>query len=156
MIFVTYGTQPHNFEFLTTVVNQINSEYQVVAQIGESTNSINRPNTMVFDYSDDFSQYVADCDILITHGGVGSIMAGLKQGKKVIVVARLAAANEHIDDHQLEVTNKLAVAGYVYQLNRDQDINQVLAEVSNATLKPYKSNTVHFVSKIEDILLGGN
>ncbi len=155
MIFVTYGTQPHNFEYLTTVVNQINQDYQLVAQIGESTNNITRPNTTVFNYSDDFSQYVADCDILITHGGVGSIMAGLKQAKKVIVVARLAEYNEHIDDHQLEVTNKLASAGYVYQLQRDQDINQVIQEVFNTEFKPYKSNTINFVSKIEDILLGG-
>ncbi|WOO87398.1 glycosyltransferase [Mollicutes bacterium LVI A0039] len=154
MIFVTYGTQPHNFEYLGTVVNAIDSKYQVSVQIGESQNNITRAATSVADYLDNFDQIVEQSDIIITHGGVGSIMAGLKLGKKVIAVSRLAKYGEHVDDHQLEVTTKLASQGHIYHLERDQDINNVLAEVLATEFKPYASNTKNFVENIEKILLG--
>lgn len=154
MIFVTYGTQPHNFGFLGEVINQIDEQYQVVVQIGESTNNIIRKNTEVYRYMDNFQDYVLNCDVLITHGGVGSIMDGLKNGKKVIAVSRLADCYEHVDNHQLEITNKLAKDGYIYHLQRDQDINDVIKEVSGFEFKVYQSNTENFVSQIEKILRG--
>lgn len=154
MIFITYGTQPHNFEFLGNVVNQISKQYQVVAQIGESVNNIQRPQTEVFEYSDNFAEYITNCDILITHGGVGSIMGGLKHGKKVIVIPRIAKYGEHVDDHQLEVTNKLANEGFIYYMHREENINQVLSNVMNTDFKPYISNTANFVAHIEQILRG--
>lgn len=154
MIFVTYGTQPHDFKYLGTLVNTIDPEYQVAVQIGESTNNITRDNTQVVQYLDNFAEYLANCDILITHGGVGSIMGGLKLRKKVIVVPRLAREHEHVDDHQLEVTNKLANEGYVYYMHRDENINQVLTDVNKTNFKPYISNTANFVDQLEQILRG--
>ena len=37
---------------------------------------------------DDFDKLIKQCDLLITHGGVGSIIAGLKNNKKVIFSAK--------------------------------------------------------------------
>lgn len=154
MIFVTYGTQPHDFAFLGEVINQIDEKYQVVAQIGESSNNITRKNTEIYKYMDNFQNYVLNCDILITHGGVGSIMDGLKNDKKVIAVSRLADHHEHVDNHQLEITNKLASDGYIYHFQRDQDINQVLELVTSFEFNEYQSNTENFVNHIENILRG--
>ncbi len=154
MIFVMYGTQPHNFEYLGTVVNEIDTDYEVVVQIGESINNITRPNTTVMAYTDKFDEYVQRASIIITHGGVGSIMSGLKQHKKVIAVSRLADAQEHVDNHQLEVTTKLAKGDYIYHLSRDENINDVLKQVEAKSFKQYVSNTSNFVSNIEKVLLG--
>lgn len=156
MIFVTYGTQPHNFEYLGTVVNEIASKHQVIVQIGESNNNIIRENTKVCKYMENFDEYVSDCDILITHGGVGSIMGGLKQGKKVIAVPRLGDLHEHVDNHQTEITKKLATDGYIYNMSRYEDINSVIRHVENTAFKTYKSNTSNFVLNIEKILRGEN
>lgn len=154
MIFVTYGTQPHDFKYMGEVVNQIKPDIQVVAQIGESKNNIVRPNTQVYDYIENYPQYVADSEIIITHGGVGSIMGGLQAGKKVIVIPRLAVFGEHIDNHQLEVTTKLSKGNYLYYMQRDEDINQVIAKVEATEFNPYQSNTKNFVRNIENILRG--
>lgn len=154
MIFITYGTQPHDFEFLGTQVNAINQNYKVVAQIGEATNNITRPDTEVFDYTTDFEHYIDQCQILITHGGVGSIMGGLMKGKKVIAISRLAEFGEHVDDHQLEVTTKLAKDNYIYHMQRSEDINEVIEKVLNLEFEVYESNTINFVHNIEQILLG--
>lgn len=154
MIFVTYGTQPHNFKHMGEVVNQINPDIHVVAQIGESTNNIVRPNTQVYDYITDYQQYVVDSEMIITHGGVGSIMGGLQAGKKVIVIPRLADFGEHIDNHQLEITTKLAKGNHIYYMQRNEDINQVIVTVRATDFAPYQSNTQNFVSNIEKILRG--
>ncbi|WOO89163.1 glycosyltransferase [Mollicutes bacterium LVI A0078] len=154
MVFITYGTQPHDFKFMGELANSISQDYQVVAQIGESKNNITRPNTKVFDYTTEFDSYIDDCQILITHGGVGSIMGGLMKGKKVIAISRLAKFGEHVDDHQLEVTTKLAKDNYIYHMQRDEDINQVIKKVLNLEFDAYESNTINFVHNIEQILLG--
>lgn len=154
MIFVTYGTQPHDFHFMNDVVNQIDNKYQVSVQLGESKNTITRPNTEVNRYLPNFDQVVAQSDIIITHGGVGSIMSGLLLGKKVIAISRLADYNEHVDNHQLEVTTKLGAEGYIYNMQRDENINQVLATVIDTEFKPYQSNTSNFINNIEAILRG--
>lgn len=154
MVFITYGTQPHDFKYLGTVINEIDQQYQVAAQIGESNNNIIRPNTEVYTYMDNFADYTANCDILITHGGVGSIMDGLKQHKKVIVIPRLAKYGEHVDDHQLEITTKFANDGYIYYMHRDEHINQVLNKVQTINFKSYESNTKNFVNKFEKLLRG--
>src|SRR4051794_12163679 len=41
--------------------------------------------------------------IIITHGGTGSMLNGIKLGKTVIAIPRLRKNGEHIDDHQLEI-----------------------------------------------------
>lgn len=156
MIFITYGTQPHDFRYLSTLVNRIDSKHEVVVQLGESKNIITRENTEVYDYTDDFNKYVNDCDILITHGGVGSIMTGLKDHKKVIVVPRLEEFAEHVDSHQLEVANKLEKNGHVYKFPRGGDINKAIEEVIESYYIPYESNTKKFVENIEAILLEEN
>lgn len=154
MIFVTYGTQPHNFKFMGELVNQIDAKYQVQVQQGESKNNITRENTIVEAYTSEFDALVANADIIITHGGVGSIMTGLKQGKKVIAISRLEQFCEHVDNHQIEVTTKLANENYIYNFQRGQDINQVLAEVEQMSFAKYESNTTNFVQNMEKILKG--
>jgi UDP-N-acetylglucosamine transferase subunit ALG13 len=46
-------------------------------------------------------------DIVITHGGVGSIFTSLTYNKPTIVVPRYKRFNEHTDDHQLQITKEL-------------------------------------------------
>lgn len=152
MIFITYGTQPHDFKFLSEMVNEIDSKHHLVVQIGESKNIITNQKAKVFKYVDNFDQLIDECQILITHGGVGSIMSGLKKNKKVIVIPRLSEYKEHVDNHQIEITNELAKEGYVYYMHRNQNINSVIEEVEQKEFKKYESNTRKFIENFEKIL----
>ncbi len=153
MIFVSFGTQPHNFKALCQIVNEIDSTYKVIVQLGESENTITRTNTKVFKYSDQYNKYVDECDILITHGGVGSIMDGLERQKKIITIARLSKYQEHIDDHQLEVTNKLASENYCLKYERGCNINDVITQTLNTDFVSYESNTQNFCNELSKIIL---
>jgi UDP-N-acetylglucosamine--N-acetylmuramyl-(pentapeptide) pyrophosphoryl-undecaprenol N-acetylglucosamine transferase len=51
--------------------------------------------------------------VVVCHGGAGIISSALAAGRTPIVVARRAVLGEHVDDHQLELTRKLADWGLV-------------------------------------------
>jgi len=53
------------------------------------------------------------CDCVITHAGVGSILAARRAGHVPVVVPRLKRFDEHVDDHQAELTRALAASGKV-------------------------------------------
>jgi UDP-N-acetylglucosamine--N-acetylmuramyl-(pentapeptide) pyrophosphoryl-undecaprenol N-acetylglucosamine transferase len=50
---------------------------------------------------------------VVCHGGAGIISSALAAGRKPIVVPRRAALGEHVDDHQYQLTRKLAEWGLV-------------------------------------------
>ncbi len=56
---------------------------------------------------------VRSAGVVVCHGGAGIISSALAAGRKPIVIARRAALGEHVDDHQLELTRKLADWGLV-------------------------------------------
>ena len=90
MILITLGTQDKQFTRLLDVVqNEIdngNIKDKVVVQAGHTKYESN--NMEIFDLidRDKFSYLISECDLLITHGGVGSIIIGLQNNKKVIVL----------------------------------------------------------------------
>lgn len=52
-------------------------------------------------------------DIVVCHGGTGSIITALQRGCHVIVIPRRYALGEHYDDHQLEIAQALAARGLI-------------------------------------------
>ena len=102
MILVTLGTQDKSFERLLKAVQKaIDEGYikeKVVVQAGYT--EFTSKDMEIFDFipRDRFDELIEKCDILITHAGVGSILTGLNNGKKVIAAARLSEYKEHIND----------------------------------------------------------
>ena len=90
MIFVTLGTQDKGFKrFLEAIQKQIdlgNIKEKVVVQAG--CTKFESKDMEVFDLIpfDEFDKLISQADLLITHGGVGSIITGLKNNKKVIIL----------------------------------------------------------------------
>ena len=101
MIFVTLGTQDKNFDRLLKAIDaeieKGNIKEKVVVQAGIT--NYKSDNMEMFDLisKDDFESLMGECDLLITHGGVGSILTGLSHGKKVIAASRLAKYKEHVE-----------------------------------------------------------
>lgn len=64
----------------------------------------------------DFAEMQAilrDADLVITHGGTGSLITALRQGCRVVAMPRLFRYSEHYDDHQLEITTAFADRGLI-------------------------------------------
>lgn len=156
MILVTLGTQDKDFSrLLKAVEKQIKNgtiKDKVVAQVG--TTNYKSGFIEMFDLIpvDKFDELMNECDILITHGGVGSILSGLKNGKRVIAAARLKEYKEHVNNHQLEIIENFSNDGYILELKDFDRLDEVLEQAKNFSPKKYESNTENFVRVLEQYI----
>ena len=156
MILVTLGTQDKSFHrLLEAIEKQIklgNIKEEVVVQAGNTKFNSNNMKILDFIPYEEFDQLIEQCDILITHGGVGSIITGLKHQKKVIAAARLSKYHEHGNDHQLQIINSFDKKGYILPLHDFDALDEVLKKVKNFKPKKYKSNTKKMIDIVSSFI----
>lgn len=156
MILVTLGTQDKSFERLLKAIDKEigkgTIQEKVIVQAG--CTKYNSKNMELFDLipTDDFEKLMSECDLLITHGGVGSILSGVTKGKKVIAVPRLAKYKEHTNDHQKQIVNEFSKEGYILALNDMNSLGKTIEKSKNWKPKKYKSNTDNMVKLIENYI----
>lgn len=156
MIFVTLGTQDKSFERLLKLLDkEIEKgviQEKVIVQAGYT--KYESKNMEIFDYvsNDDFKKYIDKCDLLITHGGVGSIFTGLKLNKKVLVMPRLAKYKEQHNDHQLEITEEFTKEGYILSFNDEKTFESAYRKVPKFKPTKYQSNTENMIRLIENFI----
>lgn len=156
MIFVTLGTQDKSFKRLLEMIDKEiikgNIKEKVIVQAGFT--KYDTKNMEIFDLldKDDFDKYIKDCDLLITHGGVGSILTGLKNNKKVIACPRLAKYNEHMNDHQVQIIKRFTDSGFILPLNEFDDLGKILKKVKTFKPNKYQSNTTNMIKLIKDYI----
>ena len=97
-----------------------------------------------------FDELVSKCDLLITHGGVGSIMTGLKKGKKVIACARLAKYKEVVNDHQKQIIENFDKTGYIIGVTNLDDLDKALKRVKDFKPKRFVSNTENMIKLVKE------
>lgn len=153
MIFITLGTQDKPFTRLLDKVESLLKEKKiktrVVVQAGCTKYKSKYMEIFELLPMDEFEKMMDSCDILITHGGVGSIVTGLKKNKKVLAVARLKKYGEHTNDHQLQIIEEFSKKGYILPVNDLDDLEKILNQVDKFKPKKYKSNTDHMVKIVE-------
>lgn len=156
MIFVTLGTQDKKFKrLLNDIQKEIdngNIKENVIVQAGFT--KYESKEMEIFDLldKDEFEQYMKKCNLLITHGGVGSILTGLKNNKKVIACPRLAKYKEHINDHQVQIIDKFSKAKYLLAYNEGDDLGKIIEDSKNFKPQKYVSNTNKIISIIEEFI----
>lgn len=150
MIFVTLGTQDKQFKRLLDAVENINIDEKIIMQTGSTNFATNKKNIEIHDFLslEKFNTYMKEARIVITHAGVGTIIAGLKMNKKMIVAPRLQKYNEHVNDHQLQILETFAKDKYIIPLN---DFSK-LEELVNTDFEPekFKSNNKNFIDKLDN------
>ena len=156
MILVTLGTQDKSFERLLKAVQKaIDEGYikeKVVVQAGYT--EFTSKDMEIFDFipRDRFDELIEKCDILITHAGVGSILTGLNNGKKVIAAARLSEYKEHINDHQIQIVEKFDRLGYILPLKDFDKLGELIKEAKKFQPKKYVSNTENIIKHLEEYI----
>lgn len=81
--------------------------------------------------------YQNKADILIVHGGTGSLMRALNLGKRVLAVPRLSSYGEHVNDHQEDLIKLLSDNKCVISWNESDIFDEKLAESLSYDTKPY-------------------
>lgn len=77
----------------------------------------------------DVQNILRRADIVICHGGTGSLITALQQGCRVVAIPRLFALGEHYDDHQLEITAAFAARGLIEAVDAEQGLATALSRV---------------------------
>ena len=108
MILVTLGTQKQSFKRLLEKIENSKVEGEIIVQAGYTEFNSKKMKIIDFINYAEMEKLVDKADLIITHGGTGSILGPLKKNKKVIACARLAKYGEHVDNHQEELVSIFA------------------------------------------------
>lgn len=156
MIFVTLGTQDKSFHRLLEVIQKLIDEKiideEVIVQAGST--KFSSKQMKIFDFVDmhSFNDYMGKCDVLITHGGVGSIINGLNQNKKVIAIARLEKYGEHENDHQVQIINEFKKNGHILGCLNVDDLENKWKNIRSFTPSAYISNNSSFCELMKQLI----
>lgn len=153
MILVTLGTNDKSFVRLIKKIEELKISGRitedVVVQAGFT--QYESSHLKIFDLipMEEFSRLISECSLLITHGGVGTITSGLQNKRKVIALPRLKEFGEHVNDHQLQIIENFANAGYILASYSVDDLEGVLDKVWEFEPKQYESNTQNMINLVK-------
>ena len=153
MILVTLGTQDQKFYRLLDALENSKIKDTIIVQAGGSSDYQSK-RMEIFKFIDykEMEKYIDKADLIITHGGTGSIIMPLQKGKKVIACARLEKYGEHINDHQKELVSIFAEEGYILEFNDGDDIDEIIKKSVSFKPKKYVSNTENFIKNLKSII----
>ncbi len=156
MILVTLGTQDKPFErLLKAIESQIKKGTitdSVVVQSGFTKYESSYMEIFDLMPMTTFDTLLAEADLIITHGGVGSILGAIRKGKKVIAIPRLAKYHEHTNDHQKQIVEEFVKKGYILTCHNLSKIDETIREAADFVPKKYKSDNLNMIQIIEDYI----
>ena len=148
MILVTLGTQDKNFERLLKAIDKEidkgNIKDKVVVQAGYTKYKSKNMEIFKSVSNDRLEELMDEASLIITHGGVGSILTALKHHKKVIATPRLAKYNEHTNDHQKQIIEEFGRLGYIIPLKDLTKLDKMLVKSKTFKPKEFNSNNENF------------
>ena len=116
-VLVLTGTSEHPFDRLIRWVDDWFEErtaegrsVTMTIQRGASTLPTHATSVTTLT-TEDLRSHAVDADVIICHGGPGTIHDALSAGIRPIVVPRLAREGEHVDDHQVRFASFLGSTG---------------------------------------------
>ena len=160
MILVILGTQDKEFPRLLEAVDREiengNIKEKVVVQAGQTKYKSKNMEILDLVSAPEFDKLIDKADIIITHGGVGSILNAIKKGKKIIAAARLAEYKEHHNDHQKQIIKEFEEQGYLLELKDFNELGKLIVKAKKFKPKKFVSNTKNMVKLIEDYIEESN
>lgn len=156
MIFVLLGTFPTDFsrplvEIEKLLKNKTINE-DVIVQSGHTKFKSDLMTFKPFLSLDDLDEFYKKADVIISQGGTGSIVKGLKLNKKIIGIPRLKKFNEVVDDHQTELINELGKDNFLLPWNEGDDLKILLEKLKSFCPKKFESNNSKIVEFLNNYL----
>lgn len=158
MIFVTVGTHEQGMDRLFIELDRLIAERvindEIFAQIGYTKY---KPKN--FEYKsmigyDEMENWIKRSDIIITHGGPGSIFHPLKYKKIPIVFPRDPKFNEHVDNHQILFTKRLEKQNKIIAVYQVEDLKETLIkyEIISRDLHTHSDEVSKFIKKFDNLI----
>ncbi|MEK6973440.1 MAG: PssE/Cps14G family polysaccharide biosynthesis glycosyltransferase [archaeon] len=157
-IFISVGTHTQQFDRLLAEADRIaekREEIAFFAQIGNSKYVPKNFKSAKFLEEKDYAKNFLENDIIISHGGAGTIINALTYCKPLIVAPRLKKYGEHTDDHQLDIAKALEEKGKCIAVLDIKDLGKAIDKSLNkkASMASEKEGMIkrikEFISKEE-------
>lgn len=156
MILVTLGTQDKPFtrllEDIQKLIDKGIIKEEVVVQAGCTKFVSNDMKLFDLIPYEEFNDLIKKCDLLITHGGVGSIITGLKNNKTIIAAPRLKKYLEHTNDHQLQIIENFSKEGYILSYYENDDLSKIIKKSKNFKPKKFVSSKEKMIKIVKDYI----
>ena len=153
MILCMTGTGPYNFDRVTKKLDQlaVKNGWEVFIQIGHADYLPENCKYEAFMGRDRLEKLIEECDLVVCHGGFGSIRDSLAHNKAVIAVPRIAELNEVQDDHQFIMVKELEKAGHILAAYDVDDLELMIERARDFNIKKIQNSKIPSI--INDILI---
>jgi beta-1,4-N-acetylglucosaminyltransferase len=96
--------------------------------------------------------------VVVTHGGYGTIIEALRLGKVPVVMPRRRKYQEHVDDHQVDLAEELALQKRIVLVHEVTELHSAIIEAQSrkaesATPEPLLAKLV--AKAIDELLAAG-
>ena len=156
MILVMLGTQNNSFHRLLEEIDRLIEKEiikeDVIVQAGYTKYESKKMKIFDLIPRDELEKYQSEARIIITHGGVGSIISSLKLGKKVIAVPRYHEYAEHVNNHQTEIVDTFDEKGYIIGIKQVSELEEALIKIKKFEPKKYELNNKKMLNIIENFI----
>ncbi|MEU0238823.1 glycosyltransferase [Nocardiopsis sp. NPDC006198] len=129
-VVVSIGTDHHAFDRLVRWTDDYarrHRDLSILVQHGHSTAPEVAAGTP-FLPGDELGARMREAQVVVTHGGPGTIVQARRAGHLPVVVARDPELGEHVDDHQLLFVRRLEQAGRVRACSSPQQLSALIDE----------------------------
>lgn len=155
LLFATVGaTLP--FERLVSSVAELKARgglpEDVIIQTGvgaQKPEGVESVETMSFDR---IQELLTEADIVVCHGGTGSLITALRKGCRVVAFPRLMEKGEHYDNHQAEITGAFAARGLIAVANSTDELEAALEQVRSRPPVLATTDASELMRYLEDVL----
>ena len=128
MIFATVGTHQDGFPRMLRALETLTGA-DLVVQYGNGQPPGNARVAEPFLPFDRMTAYFGEAERVVTHAGVGSILLAIRHGHVPIVMPRLKRYGEHVDDHQVELAERLTEQQRVRVVWEEDDLAAAVQDV---------------------------
>ena len=156
MILVLLGTQNNSFHRLLEEIEKSITDgtikEEVIVQAGYTKFKSYKMRIIDFVSSEQLEKLQEEANLIITHGGVGSIVTSIEKEKKVIAVPRLHEYEEHVNNHQIEIINRFSEQGCIIGIDKIDDLKSAIQKSKEFEPKKYERNNKLMIKTIEEFI----
>ncbi|MDD5148631.1 MAG: glycosyltransferase [Candidatus ainarchaeum sp.] len=154
-IFVSVGTHPQQFNRLLQRMDMLLAEGRISAEVfAQAGNSDYKPENFKFEKflgEAEFEEKFSWADIVVSHGGAGTIINAMLNRKRLVIVPRLKKFSEHTNDHQLDLAEALEKKGSAIAVFEIEKLGDAIRKAEKFVPK-ISSNRESLVNAITEIL----
>lgn len=143
MILVTVGTQGP-FDRMVRAFDrwaQHNRQHEALVQIGAGAWKPTHVRWTEFLEPALFRQAFESAELIVSHAGIGTLIAALELGKPIVVMPRRAGLREHRNDHQLATAEHFCRRHRVPVATSEEELSGAIDEtlrIATHEIRPFR------------------